>query len=103
MLFINEIYIEPYRVIILSNQLRLKINENITTNLILFHKFLAFLVTSLVWENKPLYEIWYRHTPNFIYFKIFGRKCYIKKDELRGNFDSKSVGLFIGYFTRSKS
>ena len=38
------------------------------------------------------------------YFKIFGSKCYILKDDRNGNFDAKSdKGIFLGYSTRSKA
>ena len=37
------------------------------------------------------------------YFKIFGSKCYILKDDRSGKFDAKSdEGIFLGYSTRSK-
>ena len=38
------------------------------------------------------------------YFKIFGSKCYILKDDRNGKFDAKSdEGKFLGYSTRSKA
>ena len=38
------------------------------------------------------------------YFKIFGSKCYILKDDRNGKFDAKSdEGIFLGYSTRSKA
>ena len=38
------------------------------------------------------------------HFKIFGSKCYILKDDRRGKFDAKSdEGIFLGYFTGSKT
>ena len=38
------------------------------------------------------------------YFKIFGRKCYILKDNRSEKFDAKSdEGIFFGYSTRSKA
>lgn len=42
--------------------------------------------------------------PNVKYFKIFGSKCYILKDDKHKKFDAKSdEGIFIGYSTRSKA
>ena len=38
------------------------------------------------------------------YFKIFGSKCYILKDDRNGKFDAKSdERIFLGYSTRSKA
>ena len=38
------------------------------------------------------------------YFKIFGSKCYILKDDRSGKFDAKSdERIFLGYSTRSKA
>ena len=38
------------------------------------------------------------------YFKIFGSKCCILKDDRHGKFDAKSdEGIFLGYCTRSKA
>ena len=46
----------------------------------------------------------YGHPPNVKYFKIFGSKCYILKDDRHGKFDAKSdEGIFLGYSTRSKA
>ena len=37
------------------------------------------------------------------YFKIFGSKSYILKDDRNGKFDAKSdEGIFLGYSKRSK-
>ena len=38
------------------------------------------------------------------YFKIFGSKCYILKDDRNGKFGAKSdEGICLGYSTRSKA
>ena len=53
-------------------------------------------------ENKP-YEIWFGHSPLVKYFIIFGRKCYIKRDDDIGKFDSRSdEGMFLGYSLKRK-
>ena len=50
------------------------------------------------------FELWYGYPPNVKYFKIFGSKCYILKDDRSGEFDAKSdEGIFLGYSTRSKA
>ena len=38
------------------------------------------------------------------YFKVFGRQCYIFKDNKNEKFDAKSdEGIFLGYSTKSKA
>ena len=50
------------------------------------------------------FELWYGYPPNVKYFKIFGSKCYIFKDDRSEKFDAKSdEGIFFGYFTKSKA
>ena len=50
------------------------------------------------------FELWYGYPPNVKYFKIFGSKCYILKDDGSGKFDAKSdEGIFLGYSTISKA
>lgn len=39
---------------------------------------------------KTLYELWFDDTPTVKYFRIFGRKCYIKRDDEIGKFDARS-------------
>ncbi|MGI4458266.1 hypothetical protein ACR2WA_25375, partial [Klebsiella pneumoniae] len=53
---------------------------------------------------KTPYEIWYDKKPNVSYFKIFGSRCYVHKDDRNGKFDQKSEeGKFLGYSSRSKA
>ena len=50
------------------------------------------------------FELCYGYPPNVKYFRIFGSKCYIIKDDRNGKFDAKSdEGIFLGYSTRSKA
>ena len=50
------------------------------------------------------FELWYGYPPNVKYFKIFGSKCYILKDDRSGKFDAKSdEGIFLRYSTRCKA
>ena len=50
------------------------------------------------------FELWYGYPWNVKYFKIFGSKCYILKDDRSGKFDAKSdEGIFLGYSIRSKA
>lgn len=45
------------------------------------------------------YELWYDRKPSVKYFKVFGSKCFIKRDmDGLGSFDSRSdEGFFLGY------
>ena len=50
------------------------------------------------------FKLWYGHSPDLKYFKVFGSKCYILKDFRNGKLDAKSEeGIFLGYSTRSKA
>ena len=54
--------------------------------------------------NKTPYELWFGHSPIVKYFKIFGSKCYIKRDDDIGKFDARSdEGMFLGYSLKRKS
>jgi hypothetical protein len=50
-------------------------------------------------NNKTPYELWKGIPETIKYFKVFGRKCYAKRDdEDLGKFDSiDDEGIFIGY------
>lgn len=53
-------------------------------------------------ENTP-YELWYGRTPSVSYFKAFGNRYFIKRDDYIGKFDAKSdEGTFLGYSTKRK-
>ena len=54
--------------------------------------------------NLTPYELWFGYTPSVKYFKIFGSKFYILKDDRKGKFDAKGEeGILLGYSTRSKA
>ena len=54
--------------------------------------------------NLTPYELWFGYAPSVKYFKIFGRKCYILKDNRQGKLDAKGEeGILLGYSTRSKA
>lgn len=55
--------------------------------------------------GKTSYELWYGRIPYVKYFKVFGSKCYIRRDEGNlGNFDSRAdEGICPGYSTKTKS
>ena len=54
--------------------------------------------------NATPFELWYGYAPNVKYFKIFGSKCYILKDNRNGKLDAKSdEGIFLGYSTKGKA
>ena len=38
--------------------------------------------------NKTHYKLWFGYSPTVKYFRIFGSKCYIKRDDDIGKFDS---------------
>ena len=40
--------------------------------------------------KKTPYELWFGHSPIVKYFRIFGSKCYIKRDDDIGMFDARS-------------
>jgi hypothetical protein len=53
--------------------------------------------------NKTPYELWFGHAPSMKYFRIFGVKCYIKRDGDIGKFDAISdEGMFLGYSLKIK-
>lgn len=55
-------------------------------------------------SNKTPYELWYGYTPNVSYFRIFGSRCYILKDDRNDKFDSKGdKEIFLGYSTKRKA
>ena len=49
--------------------------------------------------RKNPYEHWKGKPTNVKYFKVFGSKCYIMRDDGKlGKFDSRSdEGMFLGY------
>lgn len=57
-------------------------------------------------KNKMTpYELWNDRKPSVKYFKVFGSKCFIKRDEDRlGSFESRcDEGISLGYSTHSKA
>lgn len=68
------------------------------------------VVYTLNWVNvndnfgKTPFELWFGFKPTVKYFNIFGRKCYVKRDEDIGKFDARSdEGIFLGYSIKSKA
>ena len=54
--------------------------------------------------GKTSYELWFGYSPSIKYFRIFARKCYIKRDDDIGMFDPNSdEGVFLGYSLKSKA
>ena len=50
------------------------------------------------------YELWFGHSPTIKYFRIFGSKCYIKRDYDVGKFDARSdEGMFLGQSLKSRA
>ena len=53
--------------------------------------------------NKTPYELSFDHSPSIKCFRIFGRKCYIKRDDDIGKFDPRSdEGMFLSYSFKRK-
>jgi len=55
-------------------------------------------------SDKTPYELWKGIHASIIHFKVFGRKCFIKRNEKNpGKFDSRvDEGILLGYLARSK-
>ncbi|GLJ49751.1 hypothetical protein SUGI_1056020 [Cryptomeria japonica] len=54
--------------------------------------------------SKTPHELWFGNTPTLKYFRIFGSKCYIRRDEYIDKFDPRSdEGIFLGYSSKSKA
>jgi hypothetical protein len=54
--------------------------------------------------NKTPYELWKGRPKNVKHFRVFGRKCYIKREDGKmGKFDSRvDKGLLVGYSSTRK-
>lgn len=67
-----------------------------------FYTFNRFYIKGDI--GKTPYELWFGHSPTLKYFKVFGSKCYIKRDDSIGKFDPRcDEGIFLGYSTKRKS
>jgi hypothetical protein len=55
--------------------------------------------------KKPPYELWIGIPTNVKHFKVFGSKCYIKREDGRmGKFDSRvDKGVLVGYSSTRKA
>jgi hypothetical protein len=55
-------------------------------------------------DNTP-YELWKGRLNNVKHFKMFGRKCYIKREDKKiGKFDSRvDKDIFVGYSCKEKN
>ena len=48
--------------------------------------------------DKTPYEVWKGRPENINYFRVFGNKCYIRRDDKIGKFDSRvDEGILLGY------
>ena len=54
--------------------------------------------------GKTPYELWKGRSVNMKHFKVFGSKCYIKREDGRmGKFDSRvDKGILVGYSSTRK-
>jgi hypothetical protein len=55
--------------------------------------------------DKTLYKLWKGRPANVDHFRVFGSKCYIKREDGRmGKFDSRvDKGILVGYSSTRKS
>jgi hypothetical protein len=56
-------------------------------------------------SDKTPYELWKGRPTNVKHFRVFGRKCYIKREDGRlGKFDSRvDKGILVGYSRKRKA
>jgi hypothetical protein len=56
-------------------------------------------------NDKNPYELWKGRPTNVKHFRVFGRKCYIKReDDIMGKFDSRvDKGVLVGYSSTRKT
>ena len=55
-------------------------------------------------KEKTPYELLNGRKPNIAYFRVFGCKCYIFKNDTRlGKFEKCDEGFLLGYSTTSKA
>jgi hypothetical protein len=56
-------------------------------------------------NDKTPYELWKGRPKNVKHFRVFGRKCYIKREDGRiGKFDSRvDKGILVGYSRKNKA
>jgi hypothetical protein len=56
-------------------------------------------------SDKTPYELWKGRPTNVKHFRVFGSKCYIKREDGRiGKFDSRvDKGIFVGYSRKIKA
>ena len=71
------------------------------------HTFVHILNRKLLRNDsdKTSYELWTGKSANVKHFRIFGSKCYIKRDDGKiGKFDSRvDEGIFVGYSSKMKA
>ena len=79
-----------------------------------FKKFFKQVVNTIVYtmnrvqvrkdSNKTCYELWFGHSPTTKYFRIFGSKFFIKRDDDICKFDDSSDKcMFLGYSFKRKA
>ena len=56
-------------------------------------------------SNKTSYELWFKRPNSVKYFRFFGRRCYIKREDGNlGKFDSRTdEGMFLGYSSKQRA
>ena len=96
----NRIVVEATRAMLFENDVpktfwREVVNTTIyTLNIVQLKKVI----------DKTPYELCFGYSPLVKYFRIFGSKCYIKRNDDIGKFDPRSdEGIFLGYWLKSKT
>jgi len=56
-------------------------------------------------SDKTPYELWKGRPTNVNHFRVFGNKCYIKREDRKiGQFDSRfDNGILVGYTSKRKA
>jgi len=53
--------------------------------------------------DKTPYELWKRRPTNVKHFKLFGRKCYIKREDVgMGKFDSHVDKVILFFYSSTR-
>ena len=70
------------------------------------HTAIHILNRALLRNNtdKNPYELWKGRPANIKHFRVFGSKCYIRREDRTGKFDSRvDEGIFLGYSSTRKA
>ncbi len=55
-------------------------------------------------SEKAPYELWKGRPANVKHFRVFGSRCFIRREDRAGKFDSRvDEGIFLGYSSTRKA